>query len=101
MARIVKAVDRAGSGMRVVVVGAGIIGACIAWELVKRGAKVTLVDRDDPGRGCSYGNSGAISPGSVAPLAMPGVLRTVPRMLLDAASPLRLPPAYAWQALPW
>ena len=83
------------------VVGAGIVGACVAWELVKRGAKVTLVDRDEPGRGCSFGNSGAISPGSVAPLAMPGILRTVPRMLLDARSPLRLPPAYAWQALPW
>ena len=58
----------------VAVVGAGIIGACIAYQLLRRGATVTLIDRDEPGRGCSYGNSGAISESSVTPLAMPGVL---------------------------
>ena len=47
--------------MRVAVIGAGIIGTSIALELRKRGAEVTLVDRDEPGRGCSFGNSGAIS----------------------------------------
>ena len=67
--------------MKVAVVGAGIIGACIAYALAKRGAEVTLIDRDEPGRGCSYGNSGAISAGSVAPVAMPGVLASVPKML--------------------
>ena len=62
----------------VAVVGAGVVGSCIALALQKRGAAVTLIDRDEPGRGCSYGNSGAISPGSVAPLAMPGILSSVP-----------------------
>ena len=79
---------------QVAVIGAGIVGACIALALRKRGYGVALIDRDAPGHGCSYGNSGAISPSSVAPLAMPGVLASVPRMLLDAASPLRLPLAY-------
>ena len=59
---------------RVAVIGAGIVGACIALALRQRGEDVTLIDRDAPGRGCSFGNSGAISPGSVAPLAMPGLL---------------------------
>lgn len=85
----------------VAVVGAGIVGACIAYELRKRGAAVTLVDRDEPGRGCSFGNSGAISVGSVAPLAMPGILGTVPGMLRDRESPLYLPLAYLPLALPW
>ena len=62
---------------RVAVIGAGIVGASIALALRRRGAAVTLVDRDEPGSGCSFGNSGAISPGSVAPLAMPGVLASV------------------------
>lgn len=88
-------------GTRVAVVGAGIIGACIGLALVKRGAQVALIDRDEPGRGCSYGNSGAISPGSVAPVAMPGVLASVPGMLLDKDSPLFLPLAYLPTALPW
>ena len=85
----------------VTVIGAGIVGAAIAFELRKRGHDVLLVDRDEPGRGCSFGNSGAISPGSVAPLALPGVLASVPRMLLDAQSPLRVPLSYLPRALPW
>jgi len=86
---------------QVAVVGAGVVGSCIALHLQKRGAAVTLIDRDEPGRGCSYGNSGAISPGSVAPLAMPGILATVPHMLLDEESPLHLPLAYLPKAIPW
>jgi D-amino-acid dehydrogenase len=89
------------SDAHVVVVGAGVIGSCIAYRLRTRGLRVTLVDRDEPGRGCSFGNSGAISPGSVAPLAMPGVLAALPGMLLDAESPLYLPAAYLPRALPW
>lgn len=87
--------------LRVAVVGAGVVGSCIALALRKRGAAVALIDRDEPGRGCSYGNSGAISPGSVAPLAMPGVLSSVPRMLLDEESPLHLPLSYLPKATPW
>ncbi|MDB5915636.1 MAG: hypothetical protein JWP22_4311 [Ramlibacter sp.] len=86
---------------RVAVVGAGIVGTSIALALRKRGAQVTLVDRDEPGSGCSYGNSGAISPASVAPLAMPGILASVPGMLLDNESPLHLPLRYLPHALPW
>ncbi len=87
--------------VEVAVIGAGIVGATIAYELRKRGHAVTLIDRDEPGNGCSFGNSGAISACSVAPLAMPGVLASVPRMLLDRDSPLRVPLAYVPFALPW
>lgn len=86
---------------RVAVVGAGVVGAAIALRLRQRGAQVVLVDRDAPGSGCSAGNSGAISPGSVAPLALPGVLASVPGMLLDGESPLYLPWTYLPRALPW
>jgi D-amino-acid dehydrogenase len=89
------------SNLRIAVVGAGIVGTSIALALRKRGADVVLLDRDEPGRGCSFGNSGAISPGSVAPLALPGVLASVPGMLLDDESPLYLPLAYLPHALPW
>lgn len=87
--------------LKVVVVGAGIVGLCAAWSLVKRGAKVTLIDREGAGLGCSFGNSASLSAGSVAPLAMPGVLKSAPRMLLDAASPLRVAPGYWLKAAPW
>ena len=86
---------------RVVVVGAGIVGLCLAWQLAKGGASVLVLDRATPGSGASSGNAGAISAGSVAPLAMPGVLRQVPGMLLDPASALHIPPRYALRAAPW
>jgi glycine/D-amino acid oxidase-like deaminating enzyme len=40
--------SRAGEGLRVVVAGAGIIGASIAWHLAKAGASVTVIDRQGP-----------------------------------------------------
>jgi D-amino-acid dehydrogenase len=93
--------DRPGPRASVAVIGAGIVGSTIALALVKAGCDVTLVDRDEPGRGCSFGNSGAISPSSVVPLAMPGVVASVPKMLLDPESPLRLPLSYLPRAIPW
>jgi D-amino-acid dehydrogenase len=89
------------SRIEVAVIGAGIIGACIAHQLTRRGAAVTLVDRDEPGMGCSYGNSGAISESSVTPMAMPGVLASIPGMLADPRGPLYLPPGYLPRAAPW
>jgi glycine/D-amino acid oxidase-like deaminating enzyme len=86
---------------RVVIVGAGIVGLCLAWHLAKDGASVLVLDRAEPGSGASSGNAGAISAGSVAPLAMPGVLRQVPGMLLDPAGALHIPPRYALRAAPW
>lgn len=85
----------------VAVVGAGIVGVCTAYELRKRGLRVVLIDKAEPGQGCSYGNSGAISPSSVTPLAMPGVLASVPKMLGKPDSPLFLPWWYLPRAMPW
>jgi glycine/D-amino acid oxidase-like deaminating enzyme len=85
----------------IVVVGAGIVGVCTAWHLLRRGAHVTLIDRDAPGRGCSYGNAGAVGPGSIVPLAMPGIMRDALRMLLNPAAPLRIPVSYLPKAAPW
>lgn len=85
----------------IAIIGAGIVGCCIALALRKRGATVTLIDREGPAAGCSFGNSGAISESSVAPLAMPGVLASVPKMLRDKDGPLHLPLAYLPTAAPW
>lgn len=40
--------SRAAAGLRVVVAGAGIIGASIAWHLARTGAAVTVIDRQGP-----------------------------------------------------
>ncbi|MDD9982269.1 MAG: FAD-dependent oxidoreductase [Gammaproteobacteria bacterium] len=78
------------------VVGAGIVGVCCACALLRDGHRVTLIDRDEPGRGCSYGNGGIIQVGASVPVATPGVLRQVPRMLLDPNGPLVI----RWPYLP-
>ena len=46
---------------RIVVVGAGIIGASIAYHLVKRGAKVVIVDAVRPGAGATENSFGWIN----------------------------------------
>lgn len=51
--------------------------------------------------GCSFGNSACLSAGSVAPLAMPGVVLGAPAMLLDKSGPLHIPPRYWLTAAPW
>lgn len=86
---------------RVIVVGAGIVGLALAWRLQREGAAVSVIDPQPPGEGASFGNAGAISSSSVAPLAMPGMLRQVPRMLLDPAAPLHVPARYWLRAAPW
>ena len=70
------------------VVGAGTVGVCCAFALLRDGHHVTLIDRDEPGRGCSFGNGGIIQIGTSVPVATPGVLRQVPGMLLDPNGPL-------------
>lgn len=91
-----------GNPPRVLVIGAGIVGLALAWRLRLDGAAVTVVDPAPPGEGgASFGNAGAISASSVVPLAMPGLLRQVPRMLLDPAAPLHVPTRYWLRAAPW
>ena len=86
---------------RVVVVGAGIVGLCVAWHLANRGLRPIVLDGEEPGSGASSGNAGAISAGSVAPLAMPGVLKQVPQMLTDPRGALHIPMSYWPRAVPW
>ena len=38
----------------IVVIGGGIVGSAIAWQLQKRGAPVVLVERDAEPQGASY-----------------------------------------------
>ncbi|GAC1582867.1 MAG: glycine oxidase ThiO [Candidatus Elarobacter sp.] len=44
------------------VVGAGLIGLGIAYELAKRGAAVTVYDRDEPARAASWAGAGMLAP---------------------------------------
>lgn len=86
---------------RIVVVGAGIVGACCAAYLRREGYSVTLLEAEEPAAGASRGNAGALSPGSCIPLSMPGMLKDVPGWLMDRNGPLVVRPSYFLQAMPW
>ncbi len=86
---------------KVTVIGAGIVGMASASYLQRDGHDVVVVDSVDPGESCSKGNAGGMSPGSVVPLAMPGVLPKVPLWLLDPLGPLTIRWSYLPRALPW
>ena len=83
------------------VIGAGIVGACCAAFLQREGFSVTLVDRGAPGAGCSFGNAGNLSVGTVTPNAMPGIGWHIPRMLADPLHPLHIDWRYVSKALPY
>lgn len=87
--------------MKVVVIGAGVIGLSAALMAQARGLSVTVVDREGPAAGASAGNAGAFAFTDILPLASPGILRKAPKWLLDPLGPLTIPPAYAVQIAPW
>ncbi|MDO9524791.1 MAG: FAD-dependent oxidoreductase [Gemmobacter sp.] len=80
------------------VIGSGIIGACIAAELVVRGHAVTLIDPADAGgeQAASFGNGAFISPASILPMSFPGMWRKVPGYLTDRSGPVTI----RWRDLP-
>lgn len=90
-----------GEGLRIAVIGAGIVGTSCAFFLQRDGHRVTLVDPREPGTGTSFGNAGVISLGSVAPVVTPGLLRKLPALLTDRTSPLAIRWAYLPRLLPW
>jgi D-amino-acid dehydrogenase len=76
----------------VIVVGGGLIGLTSALALHERGAPVTVVDRASLGSGAARGNAGFLCPTLMAPLAAPGMLRTVARGLVSRDGALRIRP---------
>lgn len=70
----------------VAVVGAGVIGASIAFELAAANLSVVVLDRDEPGKGASWAAGGMLSPA-------PDTQRDTPLVPLAARS-LALYPSF-------
>lgn len=85
----------------IAVIGAGMVGTCCALYLQQEGLAVTLIDRRDPGEEASFGNLACFGIASCVPPGMPGLLKRVPRMLLDRDAPLKLRWGHALRATPW
>ncbi len=86
----------------VAVVGAGVIGAAVAYALAREGRAVLLLDRAEPGMaGASFGNAGHIASELVEPLPSWGLLFGFWRELFALGGPLDIPLRRAPQFLPW
>jgi D-amino-acid dehydrogenase len=81
--------------MKVIVMGAGVIGVTTAYYLAKSGCEVSVIDRQ-PGAGLetSFANAGEISPGYASPWAGPGVPLKAVQWILDKHGPLVLRPQF-------
>ncbi len=88
--------------MKVVILGAGLLGVTSAWYLAEDGHEVTVLDRQaEPGMETSFANGGQISTCHAAPWANPSAPWQVAKWLGREDSPLlwrlRADPAqWAW-----
>jgi len=88
--------------LKIGIVGAGIQGISNALFLQKKGFRVTIFDRDEPGSpAASYGNAGHFSPYASVPINRPDVLSDIPAMLLSTTGPLALKWNYVPKMVPW
>ncbi len=79
--------------MKVLVLGAGVIGVTSAWYLQRAGHEVTVVDRQAaPGLETSQANGGQVSWGAGTPWAAPGIPFKALKWMLRPHSPLVLRP---------
>ena len=70
--------------MKILVLGAGLIGTAAAYYLAKDGHDVTVIERHPmPARGTSYSNAGLVSPGDATAWASPAALKTFLRGMFN------------------
>lgn len=84
-----------------IILGAGVAGLSSALYLRRDGWEVTVLDPLGPAGGASFGNAGLLSPETVVPAALPGMLRKVPGWLRDPLGPLTIRRSYAARVAPW
>ena len=93
--------------MRILVLGAGVIGVTSAWYLRQAGHEVVVVDRQpEPAMETSFANAGQVSPGYASPWPAPGIPAKAIGWLLSRHAPLAIRPTtdpaqyrWMWQML--
>ena len=78
----------------IAIIGAGVVGLSTALSLQQAGYRVTLIDRDDPGMGTSFGNAGLFADYARLPFTKFALMRKMPGMLIDSNSPLSMQGSY-------
>src|SRR5437763_11123689 len=86
---------------RVIVVGGGISGLCVAYFLRKAGVAVQVLETRRVGSVASSGNAGWVTPAQAGPLPEPGLIGYGVRSLIDRESALYFHPRHLVRMLPW
>ena len=88
--------------MRILVLGAGVIGVTTAWRLSQAGHEVVVVDREKgPALETSFANAGQVSPGYSAPWAAPSIPIKAMKWLLMRHAPLIIRPQLDLAMIRW
>jgi D-amino-acid dehydrogenase len=77
--------------MKVIVLGAGVIGTTTAYYLAKAGVQVTVIDRQPSvANETSFANAGQVSPGYSTPWAAPGIPLKALKWMFQRHAPLAI-----------
>jgi D-amino-acid dehydrogenase len=88
--------------MKVIVLGAGVIGVTTAYQLAKAGHEVTVLDRQPgPSLETSFANAGEVSFGYCSPWAAPGIPMKAMKWLFMQHAPLILRPKVDAAMIGW
>jgi D-amino-acid dehydrogenase len=88
--------------MKIIVLGAGIIGISTAWHLLELGHEVTVVDRQsDAAMETSFGNAGQISVSYCEPWANRDAPLKALKWMFSNDAPLLFRPRLDWQQWRW
>jgi len=88
--------------VKIIVLGAGVVGVASAWYLAAAGHEVTVIERRDAaGLETSFANGGQISAGHAEPWANPAVLPKILRWLGREDAPLLFRPRASWAQWAW
>ena len=79
--------------MRILILGAGVVGTTTAWELAQDGHEVVVLDRAPrPAQGASFGNAGLIATGDALAWASPDRLKQLPLVWLGQDPAMKIGP---------
>jgi D-amino-acid dehydrogenase len=88
--------------VKVIVLGAGVIGITTAYYLARSGAQVTVIDRHEgPALDASFANAGQVSPGYSTPWGAPGIPLKALKWMFQRHAPLAMRPDGTLFQLQW
>ncbi len=88
--------------MHIVVLGAGVIGVTTAWQLLKDGHEVTVIDKaDGPATFSSFGNAGLVAPGHSYAWSSPTAPGMMLRSLWRGDQAIRFKPEFTMSQASW